>query len=271
MRHYSRRLASALSVKGLMNIQFAIKADRVYVLEVTPRASRTVPFVSKATGVPLARIASVVMAGRPLKEFGLPNDLTVDRFYIKSPVFPFRKFPGVDPVLSPEMHSTGEVMGIGESFGEAYAKAMTGAGLELPASGIAFISVNDADKGQAVLLARRLARLGFQLMATRGTAVRLREVGLDVAHVFKVNEGRPNIVDHVKQGEIALVINTPLGRASHYDEQAIRRAALQYNVPCVTTMTGAQALVEALGARASQKPIEVRALQELHAATVSAR
>ena len=271
MRHYTRRLAAALAVKGLMNIQFAIKDDRVYVLEVNPRASRTVPFVSKATGVPLARIASVVMAGKPLKDFGLPNDLTVDRFYIKSPVFPFRKFPGVDPVLSPEMHSTGEVMGIGETFGEAYAKAMTAAGLDLPRSGTAFISVNDADKGQAVVLARRLSRLGFQLVASVGTAARLREVGLECATVFKVNEGRPNVADYIKQGDIALVINTPLGRASHYDEQAIRRAALQHNVPCVTTMTGAQALVEALAARADDKPITVHPLQELHAVSASAR
>ena len=270
MRHYTRRLAAALTVNGLMNIQFAIKDDRVYVLEVNPRASRTVPFVSKATGVPLARVAALVMAGKKLKEFGLPEELTVDRFYIKSPVFPFRKFPGVDPVLSPEMHSTGEVMGVGESFGEAYAKAMTSAGISLPKGGTAFISVNEADKGQAVLLARRLKRLGFDLMATVGTAGRLREVGLEVATVFKVNEGRPNVADHIKQGEVALVINTPLGRASHYDEQAIRRAALQYNTPCVTTMTGAQALVEALASRTEGKEIAVYALQDLHAATVSA-
>ncbi len=270
MRHYTRKLATALTVNGLMNIQFAIKDDRVYVLEVNPRASRTVPFVSKATGVPLARVAALVMAGRKLKEFGLPEELTVDRFYIKSPVFPFRKFPGVDPVLSPEMHSTGEVMGIGESFGEAYAKAMIGAGIKLPESGTAFISVNESDKGQAVLIARRLSRLGFDLMATFGTAARLREVGLEVATVFKVNEGRPNVADHIKQGEVALVINTPLGRASHYDEQAIRRAALQYNVPCVTTMTGAQALVEALASRARKKEIAVYALQDLHAVGASA-
>src|SRR6266702_939657 len=265
MRHYTRKLATALSVKGLMNIQFAIKDDRVYVLEVNPRASRTVPFVSKATGVPLARIGALVMAGKQLSEFELPQELSVDRFYIKSPVFPFVKFPGVDPVLSPEMHSTGEVMGIGESFGEAYGKAMIASGLKLPEKGIAFISVSEADKGQAVVLARKLSRLGFDLMATVGTALRLREVGLEVANVFKVNEGRPNIVDHVKQGEIALVINTPLGRASHYDEQAIRRAALQYNVPCVTTMTGAHALVEALVSRTSETGIAVHPLQELHA------
>jgi carbamoyl-phosphate synthase large subunit len=270
MRHYTRKLATALSVKGLMNIQFAIKDDRVYVLEVNPRASRTVPFVSKATGVPLARIAALVMAGRQLKEFGLPAELTVERFYIKSPVFPFRKFPGVDPVLSPEMHSTGEVMGIGETFGEAYAKAMTSAGIGLPESGTAFISVNEGDKGQAALLARRLTRLGFDLMATVGTAARLREVGLEVATVFKVNEGRPNVADHIKQGLVALIINTPLGRASHYDEQAIRRDALQYSVPCVTTMTGAQALVEALASQASRKEIGVYALQDLHAVGATA-
>jgi carbamoyl-phosphate synthase large subunit len=267
MRHYARQLARALKVRGLLNIQFAIKDDRVYVLEVNPRASRTVPFVSKATGVPLARVAALVMAGRPLAEFGLPEDLTVrlNRFYIKSPVFPFKKFPGVDPILSPEMHSTGEVMGVGRTFGEAYAKAMQGTGLELPVEGAAFISVNDGDKGQAALLARRLARLGFGLTATVGTASRLREVGLEVESVFKVNEGRPNIADKIRLGEIALVINTPLGRASHYDEQAIRRAALQFNVPCVTTMTGAQAIVEAIAFHKESAAVQGLSLQELHA------
>jgi carbamoyl-phosphate synthase large subunit len=271
MRHYTRLLATALSVRGLMNIQFAIKDHRVYVLEVNPRASRTVPFVSKATGVPIARIAALVMAGRALADFDLPENLSVSRFFIKSPVFPFAKFPGVDPILSPEMHSTGEVMGVGETFGEAYGKAMTAAGLSLPQAGRAFISVNEGDKGQAVVLARRLSRLGFEIVATLGTADRLREVGLKVESVFKVNEGRPNIVDHIKRGEIALVINTPLGRSSHFDEQAIRRAALQYNVPCVTTMTGAQAIVEAIGARETGGVIKVRSLQELHAVSATVR
>ncbi|HKO45012.1 MAG TPA: carbamoyl-phosphate synthase large subunit [Pyrinomonadaceae bacterium] len=269
MRHYTRLLATALGVRGLMNIQFAIKDHRVYVLEVNPRASRTVPFVSKATGVPIARIAALVMAGQPLAEFDLPANLSVNRFFIKSPVFPFVKFPGVDPVLSPEMHSTGEVMGVGETFGEAYGKAMQGAGLRLPTTGRAFISVNDSDKGHAVVLARKLSRLGFQLIATLGTAARLREVGLEVETVFKVNEGRPNIVDHIKTGEIALVINTPLGRVSHFDEQAIRRAALQYSVPCVTTMTGAQAIVEAITASGADEVV-VRSLQEMHAAAATA-
>ncbi|MEO6392984.1 MAG: carbamoyl-phosphate synthase large subunit [Pyrinomonadaceae bacterium] len=269
MGHYTRQLARALKVCGLMNIQFAIKDDRVYVLEVNPRASRTVPFVSKATGVPLASIAALVMAGKPLAEFGLPPTLTVDRCFVKSPVFPFAKFPGVDPILSPEMHSTGEVMGVGDTFGEAYGKAMEGAGLSLPTGGTAFISVNDADKGQAVVLARRLIRLGFHVTATHGTAIRLQEVGLDVESVFKVNEGRPNIVDFIKRGEVRLIINTPLGRASHFDEQAIRRAALQHNVPCVTTMTGANAIVEAIATRLQNPAVNVRALQDLHVKAVA--
>ncbi len=270
MRHYTRLLATALGVRGLMNIQFAIKDHRVYVLEVNPRASRTVPFVSKATGVPIARIAALVMAGRPLAEFDLSSNLSVNRFFIKSPVFPFVKFPGVDPILSPEMHSTGEVMGVGETFGEAYGKAMAGAGILLPKTGRAFISVSDSDKGQSVVLARKLSRLGFELIATLGTAERLGEVGLRVETVFKVNEGRPNIVDYIKRGEIALIINTPLGRASHFDEQAIRRAALQYSVPCVTTMTGAQAIVEAITASGTGDAMTVRSLQEMHAAAATA-
>jgi carbamoyl-phosphate synthase large subunit len=265
IKHYTKLLANALKVKGLMNIQFAIKDDRVYVLEVNPRASRTVPFVAKATGVPIAKIASLVMAGeKTLAEFSLPEVLNVPKIFVKSPVFPFKKFAGVDPILGPEMHSTGEVMGVGATFGEAYGKAMEGAGIKLPTSGKAFISVTDADKGQAAILARRLANLGFDLVATYGTANRLREVGLTCESVFKVNEGRPNIADLIRQGEISLIINTPLGRTSHYDEQAIRKAALQFNVPCVTTITGAEALVEAIGTKKSANKVEVRSLQEIH-------
>ena len=196
-----------------MNIQYAIKDDRVYVLEVNPRASRTVPFVAKATGVPIAKIASLVMAGaKKLADFNLPDVLPVPNVFVKSPVFPFKKFAGVDPILGPEMHSTGEVMGVGASFGEAYGKAMEGAGLKMPMGGKAFISVTNADKGQAVILARRLKKLGFDLVATYGTANRLREVGLECESVFKVNEGRPNIADLIRQGDIALIINTPLGK-----------------------------------------------------------
>ena len=265
IKHYTRLLAAALKVKGLMNIQYAIKDDRVYVLEVNPRASRTVPFVAKATGVPIAKIASLVMAGeRTLTEFNLPDVLNVPQVFVKSPVFPFKKFAGVDPILGPEMHSTGEVMGVGANFGEAYGKAMEGAGLRLPLQGKAFISVTDADKGQAAILARRLKNLCFELIATYGTANRLREVGLDCEDVFKVNEGRPNIADLIRQGEISLIINTPLGRVSHYDEQAIRKAALQFNVPCVTTITGAEALVEAIASKKSERTVRVRSLQEIH-------
>ncbi len=265
IKHYTRNLAKALKVVGLMNLQLAIKDDRVYVIEVKPRASRPVPFVAKATGVPLAKIASLIMAGdKKLSDFNLPEVLNVPKIFVKSPVFPFKKFAGVDPILGPEMHSTGEVMGVGETFGEAYGKAMEGAFLTLPMRGKAFISVNDSDKGQAVILARRLNKLGFDLIATYGTAKRLQEVGLECEIVFKVNEGRPNIADYIKQGEISLIINTPLGKTSHYDEKAIRKSALQFNVPTVTTMTGAEALIEAIATKKSQSKIEVRSLQEIH-------
>ncbi|HMQ02643.1 MAG TPA: carbamoyl-phosphate synthase large subunit [Pyrinomonadaceae bacterium] len=279
IQHYTRLLAKGLNVCGLMNIQYAVQNDRVYVLEVNPRASRTVPFVAKATGVPIAKIASLVMAGhKRLVDLGLPDILPVPQVFVKSPVFPFKKFAGVDPILGPEMHSTGEVMGVGSTFGEAYGKAMEGAGLKLPMPlqgdaddtvrlPKAFISVTNADKGQAVILARRLNKLGFDLVATRGTAIRLREVGLKCESVFKVNEGRPNIADLIRQGDIALIINTPLGKVSHYDEKAIRKAALQFNVPCVTTITGAEALVEAITAKKLQKHVSVRSLQEIHSAS----
>ena len=266
IKHYTRLLAKALNVVGLMNIQFAVKDDRVYVLEVNPRASRTVPFVSKATGVPLPAIASLIMAGvKTLAEFNLPENLEISRVFVKSPVFPFNKFAGVDPILGPEMHSTGEVMGIGDTFGEAYGKAMQSANVKLPESGTAFLSVNDSDKGQAVVLARRLKKLGFDLIATYGTAARLKEVGLEAETVFKVNEGRPNIVDYIKRGDIALIINTPLGRTSHFDEQAIRQAALRYGVACVTTITGAEALIEAIATKQADEKFVVRSLQEIHA------
>ncbi|HEX8639102.1 MAG TPA: carbamoyl-phosphate synthase large subunit, partial [Pyrinomonadaceae bacterium] len=265
IKHYTENLAKALKVVGLMNLQLAIKDDRVYVIEVNPRASRTVPFVAKATGVPLAKIASLIMAGDvKLSDFNLPGILSVPKIFVKSPVFPFKKFAGVDPILGPEMHSTGEVMGVGDTFGEAYGKAMEGAGIELPMRGKAFLSVNDADKGQAVILARRLNKLGFDLIATYGTAKRLQEVGLTCETVFKVNEGRPNVADYIKQSEISLIINTPLGQTSHYDEQAIRKSALQFGVPTVTTITGAEALIEAIATKKTQAKVVVRSLQEIH-------
>jgi carbamoyl-phosphate synthase large subunit len=265
MRKYTRTLAKALNVKGLMNIQFAIKDDIVYVLEVNPRASRTVPFVSKATGVPCAKIASRVMTGRKLSEFNLPDELDVVNFFVKEPVFPFMKFPGVDPVLGPEMRSTGEVMGMGASFGEAFAKACMGAGSRLPLKGTAFISVNDSDKKNAVRVARRLSDLGFRIVATRGTSAVLNDAGVDCDKVYKVNEGRPNIVDFIKSDEIDLIVNTPLGKASFYDERAIRRAAMQYSVVTFTTLTGANAAASAIEALQEQEELSVISLQEHHA------
>jgi len=264
MRRYTRQLAKALDVRGLMNIQFAIKDDIVYVLEVNPRASRTVPFVSKATGVPLAKIAARVMTGRNLSYFNLPDELTVDSFFIKTPVFPFVKFPGVDPVLGPEMRSTGEVMGMADGFGAAFAKAQMGAGARLPLEGTAFVSVNDSDKKNAVRVARRLQELGFKIVATRGTAAYLNESGVHCERVYKVNEGRPNVVDLIKSDAINLIVNTPLGRASFYDERAIRRAAMHYSVVTFTTLTGASAAVSAI-ASLRQEKLSVMSLQEHHA------
>jgi carbamoyl-phosphate synthase large subunit len=255
-------------VVGLVNIQFAISSGKVYVLEVNPRASRTVPFVSKATGVPLAKIAARLMIGRRLSDFSLPDELSVDRFYIKTPVFPFVKFPGVDPILGPEMRSTGEVMGVASNFGAAFLKAQLGAGVALPGEGSVFLSVNDQDKRGVVDLARGLHELGFKLVATRGTRRRLENAGLPCDFVYKVNEGRPNIVDLIKSKAVALVINTPLGRSSFYDERAIRRAAMQYAVPCITTLTGAAATVAAIKSLREEK-IEVRSLQDYHARALS--
>ena len=268
MRGHTRELARALNVIGLMNIQFAIWRDSVYVLEVNPRASRTVPFVSKATGVPLAKIAAKLMVGHKLAEFNLPDELTVDRFYVKSPVFPFVKFPGVDPILGPEMRSTGEVMGVAEGFGAAFLKAQQGAGTRLPSEGSVFISVNDQDKRGVLELARSFHELGFKLVATRGTQKRLEAEGLPCGFVYKVNEGRPNITDLIRSKQINLIINTPLGRTSFYDEREIRRAAIQYSVPCVTTMTGALATIAAIRSL-KEEELQVRSLQEYHAKAAS--
>src|SRR6266571_1505452 len=263
MRRYTRELAKALNVIGLMNIQFAIWRDTVYVLEVNPRASRTVPFVSKATGVPLAKIAARLMIGRKLSEFNLPDELQVDRFYIKTPVFPFVKFPGVDPILGPEMRSTGEVMGVAEGFGTAYLKAQLGAGTRLPREGAVFISVNEQDKLSVADLAREFHEMGFKIVATRGTQKRIEAAALPCEFVYKVNEGRPNIADLVKSRQVDLIINTPLGRTSFYDERSIRRAAIQYSLPCVTTMTGAVATVAAIRALREEE-LQVCPLQDYH-------
>ena len=265
MRRYTRTLAKALSVVGLMNVQYAIKDDIVYVLEVNPRASRTVPFVSKATGVPLAKVAARLMTGKRLADFNLADELPVKNFFVKSPVFPFAKFPGVDTILGPEMKSTGEVMGVSDNFGQAYAKAQMSASVHLPRSGTAFISVNQHDKKNVIRIADRLHQLGFNLIATRGTATALDESGIPVETVYKVNEGRPHIVDMIKSGKIDLILNTPLGKSSFFDERAIRRAAMQHGVPCITTLSGGAAVASGIAALQRNK-VDVLALQEYHEA-----
>jgi carbamoyl-phosphate synthase large subunit len=268
---YTVRLARALNVIGLMNVQYAIQNGVVYVLEVNPRASRTVPYVSKATGVPLPKIAVGLMWGRKLKDYAhltggrTSGTLPAPQIFVKSPVFPFNKFHGVDPALGPEMRSTGEVMGVGFNFGEAFLKAQISAGAPLPDHGTVFLSVNDRHKHEAVEIARRFAGLGFNLVATRGTAATLRHAGLTCRVVFKVNEGRPNVVDLLKGGAIQLAVYTTAGAPAFNDEKSIRRSAVTYRVPCITTMSGARAAAEAVDAR-RRDPIRVWNLQEIHQA-----
>jgi carbamoyl-phosphate synthase large subunit len=264
IRDYTRRIARALKVVGLMNIQYALKDDTVYVLEVNPRSSRTVPYISKATGVPLAKTAARVMAGRTLADLGLVDDLAAAGVFVKSPVFPFVRFPGVDTILGPEMKSTGEVMGGADTFGPAFIKAMMSAGQKLPERGTVFISVNNSDKPTVLPIARELEQLGFKLTATRGTAAFLRAHGIAVEVIYKVNEGRPNVADHLVNGKIDLVINTPLGRESFFDDRAVRRAATMAQVPCITTLTGASASVSAIKAIRSEG-LTVRSLQDYYA------
>jgi carbamoyl-phosphate synthase large subunit len=252
-------------------VQYAIQNGTVYVLEVNPRASRTVPYVSKATGVPLPKIAVGLMWGRKLKDYTALTGgrtsgvLSVPQDFVKSPVFPFNKFPGVDPALGPEMRSTGEVMGVGINFGEAFLKAQISAGSPLPEKGTVFISVNDHHRAEGVDVAKKFAALGFQLVATRGTAAAIRAAGLTCKTVLKVNEGRPNVVDLLKGGAIQLAIYTTAGAPAFLDEKAIRRSAVMYRVPCITTMSGARAAAEGVAARL-RDPIRVWSLQEIHEA-----
>jgi carbamoyl-phosphate synthase large subunit len=261
IREVTVAMALKLQVKGLMNVQFAIKDDQVYVLEVNPRASRTIPFVSKAIGVPLAKLAAQVMAGKTLDELGFTEEPGLNGYYVKEAVLPFVKFPGEDPVLGPEMRSTGEVMGLASTFGAAFAKAQMAGGFTLPTSGTAFISVNDFDKASTVLVAKDLASMGFKLLATRGTARALENASLSVEAVNKVGEGRPNIVDHIKNGKVDLVINTPLGASSYWDEPAIRKSSYAHGVPCITTLSAAAACVAGIKAL-REETLEVRCLQE---------
>ena len=277
LRTYTRKLALALKVVGLVNLQFAIQRDaegkdNVYVIEVNPRASRTVPYVSKATGIPLAKVAARLMTGRTLREL-LPEQLksgkdleTGTYYYVKSPVFPWNKFAGVDTVLGPEMRSTGEVMGVAATFGEAFAKAQLSAGHILPTAGTVFFSVNDHDKDATMELAKRYVHLGFKIVATEGTANSLEKIGISVERVFKVKEGRPNVVDLIKGDRIQLIINTPRGQDTFFDEKAIRRAAVLARIPTITTIAAAQAAVEGIAAM-QQQQITVYSLQQLHADT----
>jgi carbamoyl-phosphate synthase large subunit len=264
IRDETIRIGKALNLKGLMNVQYAIKDDEVYVLEVNPRASRTVPFIAKATGVPLAKIAAQVAAGKTLEELGLTAEPPLDGFFVKEAVLPFEKFPGATVILSPEMRSTGEVMGHASSFGHAFAKAEMGAGQKLPTEGGALITVNDFDKGAIVRIARDLNRLGFKLYATRGTANWLAQLGIPVETVNKVSEGGDTTASLIASGKVQLVISTPLGQRAYADGQALRSAAIRHGVMLVTTLTGAAATVSAIRALKA-KEVKVRSLQEHHA------
>lgn len=264
IREYTRRIGLALGVKGLFNIQFAIKDDVVYVLEVNPRASRTVPFVSKATGVPLARYAAQIAAGKTLRDLSFLEEPKVDGFFVKEAVLPFQKFPGVDARLGPEMRSTGEVMGHASTFGHAFIKAESAASMPLPQTGTICISVNDFDKSTVAKIARDLSVMGFDIMATHGTAAYLQKVGIQARAVNKVAQGSPHIIDLMRAGQIHLIINTPLGGQAHEDGAAIRSVAYQLGIPIVTTMSAAMAVVQGIRAL-KNKPLKVRSLQKHHA------
>jgi carbamoyl-phosphate synthase large subunit len=261
LREQTRKLAKALNVVGLMNIQFAIQNGIIYVLEVNPRASRTAPFVSKATGVPLAKIGARVMTGRKMKSMDLPGEIVPPYFSVKEAVFPFTKFPEADPILGPEMKSTGEVMGTGRTFGEAYAKAQAASGVTLPRSGVVLISVRERDKPGAVVLAKKLVDYGFELAATDGTARVINEAGIPCKRANKVREGRPHIVDMIKNDEFAMIVNTTEGKTAIRDSNSIRREAVHKRVTYYTTLAGALATCEALE---HLDAVEVNRLQDLH-------
>jgi len=263
IKRQTKALARELNVIGLINIQYAVKDNVIYVLEVNPRASRTIPFVSKAIGVPLAKLAARVMAGKTLNELGFTAEKEVPYISVKEAVFPFIKFPGVDTILGPEMKSTGEVMGIGDSFGMSFAKSQLGAGVVLPKNGKVFISVADKDKPSAVKIAKQFKDIGFNIIGTSGTAAVLEKSGITVEKVLKVKEGRPNIVDYMKNGEISLVVNTTFGKAAAIDSYSIRRTALTYNIPYCTTIPGA--IAAAYGIKALQNgSLDVKSLQEYY-------
>jgi carbamoyl-phosphate synthase large subunit len=264
IREYTHALAKELNVKGLLNMQYAVRHNTVYILEVNPRASRTVPFISKVAGVPLAKYATQIMLGKTLKEIGFTEEVKIDHVAVKESVFPFVRFPGVDPTLGPEMKSTGEVMGIDDTFGLAYAKSQIAAGQKMPLSGNVFISVKDQDKRNVIFVAKKLSDLGFKLCATSGTAHVLEQNDIPVEIVPKLHEGlRPNIIDRIKNGSINLMINTPKGKATKEDETKIRSTAIIYGVPIITTIAGAQATVNGIEAL-KKKKVDVKSIQEYH-------
>ena len=264
LREHTHALAKALNVIGLMNIQFAIQNEEVYIIEVNPRASRTVPFVSKAIGVPLAKVAARAMVGRTLQEQGFTEEVSINHIAVKEAVLPFNKFPGVDTVLGPEMKSTGEVMGIDTDFGLSFQKAQLGAGVRLPEEGTVFVSVNDRDKEALIPIAQQLSELGFRLIATRGTKAFLQKNNIDCELILKLQEGRPNIVDAIKNSEISLMINTPAGEQSQAVDPEIRRTAVQYGLPYTTTLAGAAAAVAGIQSLKLNSTIRIRSLQDFH-------
>ena len=254
------KMANELDVKGLMNVQFAIKEGKIFVIEVNPRASRTIPFVSKSIGISVAKIAAKCMLGKSIKELNLPKDIKYKYYYVKEVVFPFLKFPGVDPILGPEMKSTGEVMGIGKNFGEAFAKSQIATNVIIPEKGTAFISVKDEDKRYIIDVAKKLLKLGFKLVATNGTQNFLNKNNIKCTRVNKVREGRTHIVDMIKNNQIDLIINTTQSKQAIKDSYLIRREALQYKVCYTTTIAGANALV---GAIDYSKNLSVYKLQDI--------
>ena len=264
MRVYIKALALELGVIGLMNTQLAVKDNEIYMIEVNPRAARTVPFVSKATGVPIAKIAARVMTGKSLQSLGVCKEVIPPYFSVKEVVLPFNKFPGSDPILGPEMHSTGEVMGIGETFSAAYAKAELGSKKALPRIGRALLSVRDSDKKKVIAVANKLITLGYCLDATHGTMIVLQEAGINARLVNKVHEGRPHILDHIKNGEYTYLVNTTEGRLAIEDSRQLRRAALRYQVDYTTTLKGAMATCLAHDNDPTADNATVISVQELH-------
>jgi len=260
---YTKKIAYALGVVGLMNIQYAIADGRVYILEANPRASRTVPVVSKVMGISMAKIATQVMLGKKLKDVIPLHKKEISHVGVKEAVFPFNMFPAVDPILGPEMKATGEVMGIASSFGLAFYKAQEAAGMRLPTEGTVLISVADRDKKYILEIASKLSELGFKILATRGTKAYLNSNGIESHLAVKLHEGRPNITDDIRNGRMQMIINTPVGSESKYDDSYIRKVAIQHKIPYLTTIAAAMASLEGIEAARSGE-IEIKSLQEYH-------